>query len=95
MTEVGFPCAITFYSISGNFDKILLKIAFNTNIKYILKLITYAVSFSAMMRKMCIILLIPLILIILETLEISYLPLPIRFLVVACNKMNLKFVQIR
>ena len=39
MTEVGFPCAITFYSISGNFDKILLKIAFNTNIKYILKLI--------------------------------------------------------
>ena len=59
------------YSISGKFDKILLKIAFNTIIKYILKLIikelvfqkmhsfmaTYAESFSAMMRKMCIILL--------------------------------------
>ena len=34
-----FSCAITFYSISGKFDKILLKIALNTNNKYILKLI--------------------------------------------------------
>ena len=67
---LGFPCAIRFYSISGKFDQILLKIALNTNNKYILKLIiknyplrkctamaTYAVSFSVMMRQMCIILL--------------------------------------
>ena len=34
-----FPFAITFYPISGKFDEILLKIALNTNNKYILKLI--------------------------------------------------------
>ena len=36
---LGFPCATTFYSISGKFDQILLKLALNTNNKYILKLI--------------------------------------------------------
>ena len=68
--ELGFPCVITFYSISGKFDQILLKIAFNTENKYIFKLIIiklavekmhsygYTVNISAMMRKMFIILLI-------------------------------------
>ena len=46
-----FPSAIMFYSISGEFEQILLKIAFKT-------MATHAVSFSAMMRKMCIILMI-------------------------------------
>ena len=44
----GFPCAITFYSISGKFDNILFKIAFNTNKKYILKLIIKKLAFEKM-----------------------------------------------
>ena len=50
----------------------------------------YTCGLSAMMRKMCIILLIS---IITETLENSFSVLPIRFLVVACNNMNLKLYR--
>ena len=35
--ELGFPCAITFYSILGKSDKVVLKNFFTTNNKYILK----------------------------------------------------------
>ena len=51
--------AITFYSILGKFDQILLKIVFNTYKKYIFKI--DAVSFSEIMSKMFFILLISII----------------------------------
>ena len=50
---------------------------------------THAESFSTMMPKRCIILLISNTT---KTLENSFFVLPIRFLVEACNKMNFKFV---
>ena len=53
--------------------------------------LTHGVSFSAMMRKMFIILLISKTT---ETQENSFFVQPIWFLVVACNKMNFKFVHI-
>ena len=46
---LGFPCAISFYSISGKFDQILLKIALNTNNKYILKLIIKKLAVEKML----------------------------------------------
>ena len=45
---LGFPYAITFYSISEKFDQILLEIAFNTNIKYILNVIIKKLAFWKM-----------------------------------------------
>ena len=54
MSQLGFPCAITFYSISGKFDQILLKIALNTNNKYILKLIIKKLALAtAKLEKLC------------------------------------------
>ena len=98
--NLGFPCAITFYSILGK----LQEIAFLTQNKYILKVIIKKLAFwkihiygytcSKFQRN--------------DAQNVYYssdihnnrdtgkqfFVLPIRFLVVACNKMNFKFVPI-
>ena len=88
---IGFLCAITFYSISRlikfcqTFPLILI-----TNIKELSFMATYVVSLSALMRKMCIILLISTTT---ETLENSLLFYQYDFLLWYATKENSIYIR--